>query len=312
MLFLKSSFFLLLFALALNASMLMRTKVQLGTFVTITLEEKDKALFSPAFKIIDNVENSLSSYKNSATVFRLNKNKNVLLDSYTYEALTLSRWYYKKTDGYFNIAIGSVTKGLYHFGEDEVLPNEKALKETSLALETLTYSSSNARMSKTTTIDLGGMGKGFAVDKVAEYLQLQGIKKATIAASGDIRCLNTCKIEINNPFSDKALFSFVTRFKDMGISTSGNYNRYIKDKTHNHLINPKTKESQRNFISITLISKLPSADLDAYATAASVMPREKAFAFLNSMGIAFVILDSEKELHLSGNLEEFVNIQNVP
>ncbi|MDQ7069017.1 MAG: FAD:protein FMN transferase [Sulfurimonas sp.] len=58
---------------------------------------------------------------------------------------------------------------------------------------------------------------------------------------------------------------------------------------NNHLINPKTKESQKSFISLTLISTLPNSDIDAYATAASVMPKELAYRFLNSLDVGYII-----------------------
>ncbi len=126
-----------------------------------------------------------------------------------------------------------------------------------------------------------------------------------MVASGDIRCLGICPIEIHNPLSKTPLLSFTTKEPDIGISTSGNYNRYVKSKKNNHLINPKTKHSQNNFISITLISHLPNADLDAYATASSVMPKQKAYTFLDSLDLAYVVLESDKKKVVSKNIMIF-------
>ena len=305
--FLKNSFFSLLLFSSLDAKMLHRTQVQMGTFVNISLSAEDKKFFQATFKVIKSVEDALSSYKKGADITLLNHTKSLSLSHYTFEALTLSRWYYEKTDGYFNIAVGSVTKELYHFGEQERLPSKKALKRANLALEGLYFDATNANMDSTMTLDLGGMGKGFGVDKAVEYLKEQNVTRAVVGASGDIRCLDICKIEIHNPLSKHPLASFFTHEKEMGISTSGNYNRYVQDEKHNHLINPQTKESQKNFISITLIGTLPSSDLDAYATAVSVMPTRKAFAFLNSLGLAFLVLDSEKKLYVSENIDSFVD-----
>ena len=287
--------------------MLSRTKVQMGTFVSISLQADKKEFFKPAFGVIQGVDNSLSSYKKTASIYRLNHQKKVALEGYIFEALTLSCWYCEKTDGYFDIAMGSVTKDLYHFGEQEQIPSISALQRANLALEGLSFNTSNARIASDMTIDLGGMGKGFGVDKAVAFLKEQGVKKAVVAASGDIRCLSQCFIEINNPFSQKALAHFHTKSQEMGVSTSGNYNRYVQDTTHNHLINPKTKTSQQNFISVTLISTLPSSDLDAYATAVSVMPKEKAFKFLTSQGIAYIILDSNRKLFVSENINQVVD-----
>lgn len=296
----------ILLFLSLNAQMQSRTKALMGTFVTLSLTEKDKHYFKDAFKILKNINNSLSSYYDKSPIYILNENKEVKLDTYSYEALCLSTQYYKKSHTYFNIAIGSITKDLYRFGANQRAVSKEALQNANSSFSNLKFTKTHARISENIKIDLGGMGKGFGVDKVAEYLKEKSVSTAVIALSGDIRCLHKCNIDINNPFSDKPLYSFKTRKRDTGISTSGNYNRYVKSTKYNHLINPKTKASEQNFISITLISNLPSSALDAYATASSVMPKKEAYEFLGSLNLAYIILESEKSLHISDNINLFV------
>ena len=281
----------------------------MGTFVTITLSQKDKKYFQPAFQIIKNVEKALSSYDKNSPIYKLNHHGESLIYPYTYEALRLSEKYYKKSDGYFDIAIGKITKDLYHFGEEERLPSSFELEQSSTAFSGLHFNTISATLSKGIKIDLGGMGKGFGVDKVAVYFRERNIS-AVIAASGDIRCLNICPIEINNPQGKELLLSFFTKDQDTAISTSGNYNRYVASKSNNHLINPKTKYPQQNFLSITLISHLSNAEIDAYATAASVMPKEKAYDFLDSLPLAYVILQSDGKKYMSKNIDQFVKVNS--
>lgn len=292
--------------LSVNAQMLSRTKALMGTFITISLQKNDKHYFNDSFTILNNVDKSLSSYNKKSQIYRLNENKQVELNTYTYEALSLSTLYYKKSHTYFNIAIGAITKDLYRFGEAQRVVSKEVLLKSNSSFSDLEFTPTHAKISNNIKIDLGGMGKGFGVDKVAEYLKEKSVSKAIIALSGDIRCLHKCNIDINDPFSDKPLASFKTLKRDTGISTSGNYNRYVESTKNNHLINPKTKASQQNFISITLISNLASSALDAYATASSVMPKKIAYEFLNSLNLAYIILESDKSLHISDNLYLFV------
>ena len=289
----------------LEAQMLTRTKVAMGTYVSISLDASKKREFAPAFSIVKAVDSSLSSYKKNSPIFQLNRDKKVKLDAYSLEALRLAERYYKRTDGYFNVAIGSITKELYHFGEDECLPDAEALKRSDVNIAALHIKNGIATIAKSMKIDLGGMGKGFCVDKVSAYLRKKGIKKARVAASGDIRCISRCRIDVQNPFGEKPLYSFTTKEADMGISTSGNYNRYVGTSKENHLINPKQKHPQREFVSITLISKLPNSDLDAYATAASVMPKAKALEFLETLNAAYILLTIQGELLISKNITAF-------
>lgn len=278
----------------------------MGTFVSISTTKGNQQYIQKGFDIISNVEMSLSSYKEKALVYKLNHENKTYLDKYLFEALKLSKEYYQETDGYFNITIGSITKGLYRFGEDERVPNAQELTVANVNFKGLDFNKKMAFLDQNTTIDLGGMGKGFGVDKVIKYFKSKNITQAIIAASGDIRCLGECHMNIQNPYADNYLASFDTLGNETGVSTSGNYNRYVKSVKNNHLINPKSKKSEQNFSSITLISQISSSDLDAYATAISVMPKEKAYSFLASKSIAYIILQSDSRLIVSQNINEFV------
>jgi FAD:protein FMN transferase len=278
----------------------------MSTFITISVEEKDKHLVEHGFKIMKNIDASLSSYKKSAVIYRLNQDKKVELESYSYQALKQSKELYKNSDGYFDITIGSITKDLYRFGEQERVPSRQELSDAKVNFRGVYFNKNEASLAKGIKVDLGGMGKGFGVDKVAAYFRANSVE-ARISASGDIRCLDICSIDVQNPFSDDKLLSFKTSKKDLGITTSGNYNRYVKSTKNNHLINPKLKKSQTKFVSITLIGSMSSSFLDAYATASSVMPLKKAYEFLDSLELAYIVLQSDSKMKISSNIHEYTN-----
>lgn len=291
-----------------SAETLTRTKVALGTFVSISADAKHSNVIEEAFVIINNIELALSSYNKNSPIYKLNQQKEAQLPPLTYEALLLSQKYYEQTQGYFDITIGSITKDLYRFGEEERIPNARELQNARVNFKNLHFNEHNATLLGDTTIDLGGMGKGFAVDKAIAFLKEKKIQNVVVSASGDIRCLAVCKIEIQNPLGNAPLTSFETLQPGTAISTSGNYNRYVESTKNNHLIDPKKKASQEIFISITLISHLPNSDLDAYATAASVMPLEKAYAFLDSIPLAYIVLQADHTLVVSKNKEKYLRI----
>lgn len=213
----------------------------MSTFVTISTSHENKKQIENGFEIMKDVEYSLSSYKQSTPVYKLNKNKKAKIDNYTFEALQLSKKLYEKSDGYFDITIGSITKDLYRFGEDERIPSKEELSSAVVDFNGIHFDENEASLDDGVKVDLGGMGKGYGVDKVAEYFRKNSITEARISASGDIRCLGLCSIEVQNPFKDNFLAAFKTTKKDLGITTSGNYNRYVKSTKNNHLIDPKSK-----------------------------------------------------------------------
>ncbi|WP_321778429.1 FAD:protein FMN transferase [Sulfurimonas sp.] len=276
----------------------------MSTFVTITVEKNDKYFVEHAFKIFKDIDASLSSFNKKSPIYKLNKNKKAKINNYTYEAFVQSKKFYKDTDAYFNIAIGSITKDLYRFGADERVASRDELKKARVDFNDVFFTKDEAKLAKGIKVDFGGMGKGFGVDYVSSYFRGNSVD-ATISASGDIRCLGICSFDIQNPFGEGALSSYTTTKKDLGISTSGNYVRYVKSKNNNHLINPKTKKSQTTFVSITLISELSSSALDAYATASSVMPIKKAYEFLDSLELAYIILQSNGDLKISSNISDY-------
>ncbi len=278
-----------------------RTQVLMGTYVSVALEDKDIVHSSHVFRRLKEVENALSSYSPSAQVYRLNHDKEVLLSEDTYRALRLCESYYHLTEGYFDITIGSITKDLFHFGEEQRVPQRHELLRARVDLKGLHFNQERAWLDEDVTIDLGGMGKGFGVDRAKEVLQEQGVLSGVIALSGDIFCFHQCQMQIQDPFNEGSFAYFRMAYPKTGISTSGNYRRYVKSKEHHHLINPKTRESSKSFASITLISRTHSnSDLDAFATAASVMPRSKAVTFLDAQtGLGYLLVDVNKKISVN-------------
>jgi len=293
-------------AITLNAQPLVkRTQVLMNTFVSISLPLSELKHSNAAFERLKKVELALSSYQKEAQIYRLNHEKNISISSDTYEALSLAKGYYEKTNGYFDITIGSITKGLFHFGEEESFPKLQALRAAKLNFRGLHFTSKQAWIEEGVVLDLGGMGKGFGVDKAVKLLKAKGIKEGVVALSGDIFCFHECEMAIQDPFSSHLLAEFSMAHKNSAISTSGNYRRYVKSKKFNHLINPKERVSQQNFASITLMSThYSNSDLDAYATAVSVMPKEEAFRFLKQLGnVGYLVVDSDKELTMNVTFE---------
>jgi thiamine biosynthesis lipoprotein len=286
-----------------------RTQVMMGTYVSLSLPSSHTFLAKGAFSRLKAVEMALSSYDPQAQIYQLNHQHHISpLEDDTYEALQLSTHYYEQTQGYFDITIGSITKGLFHFGEDERVPTEADVNKARLDFKGLTFTRNEARTQEGVILDLGGMGKGFGVDKAREYLHHHGLNIGVIALSGDIFCFHRCEMAIQEPFGEGLLARFEMAQGHTAISTSGTYRRYVNTPKHHHLINPKSREAQKNFISITLISDvLSNADLDAYATAASVMPRAEAFTFLRGFNtLGFLIVDTKQRVYKNAIFDALV------
>lgn len=295
-----------LFTYILSAQTIERTQIQMGTYANIKIAQEHQNLIQNGFNELQIVEYALSSYKETAEIYRLNKNKRLSISPLTYEALSKSVNYYQDTDGYFNITIGSITKELYHFGEIESIPKDEDIRDAQVDINGLEFNSTSAVLSNHTTLDLGGMGKGFGVDKVSNLFINNGVKRGYIALSGDIRCLDRCSMAIESPFKETVIATFDTINPNTSISTSGTYRRYVNNKEHHHLINPKSKRQSETFVSVTLISLGDNSKLDAYATAIGTMEQDEALEFLKSHPyIGYILIDRSKNIY-KGNLENLI------
>ena len=303
---------ILLPTLLLSTELQTRTQALMGTFVHITLPSLYNPQISQSFKLIKEIEGSLSSYDNEALVYRLNFKHQVPYHNYLAEALKLSKTYYQDTHGYFDITIGSISKKLYHFGEENSsVPSQKALQQAKLNIEAIEINATTITTEENITIDLGGMGKGYAVDKVADFLEEQNITQGIVALSGDIRCLDVCSFELQSPYSEQTFASLTSKIPQLSISTSGTYRRYVGSQKNHHLINPKTATQGRAFVSVSLFTHTDNAKIDAYATAISVMPLEVALSFLKEHEEVGYILVKSDENVVYGNLTKFVELQEL-
>jgi thiamine biosynthesis lipoprotein len=286
-----------------------RTQAMMGTFVTLTLPTE----FIPkTFEQIKVLESVLSSYDSKALVYILNHHHKVISHKYLLEALLLSKRYYHETDGYFDITIGAISKDLYHFGEEnETIPSLLSMQEASLNIKGIYLYDKMIITDKNISIDLGGMGKGYIVDKISLWLNEQNISQGVIALSGDIRCLDLCDFDLQSPYSEESFAKLQSKVPNLSISTSGTYRRYIKNKKNHHLLNPKIASQGQDFISVSLFSLANNSQIDAYATAISVMPKAKAYAFLEAHSeIGFILVESGGKVVL-GNYENLIEVLDI-
>ena len=158
-------------------------------------------------------------------------------------------------------------------------------------------------------IGFGGVGKGFAADQTAKYLQLQGVKNGVINASGDLYCWgndasgNAWRVAVVDP-KNKQRVRLWLEATNQAVVTSGDYEKY---KIHNgvryaHIINPKTGYPVTGIFSATVIA--PSAELaDALATAIFVLGVQAGLDLINQLpDTECVIIDSENQLWTSENI----------
>lgn len=283
-----------------------RTQVLMGTYIHISLPLSQKEEIDNGFALLKEIEMSLSSYDKRAKVYQLNLHKSVQADKYLEEVLKASKKMYQSSNGYFDITIGSISKECYAFGGKERIPLKKELLEAKININAVTLHKGVVSLERNISIDLGGIGKGYAVDKLATYYQSKNSVKGKIALSGDIRCLDRCSISIQSPFEENmTLMTLKSKRDNLSISTSGTYRRFVKEKKYHHLINPKTRKQGTAFASVTLFTDANNTKIDALATAIGVMSEKDALILLKKEpSLGYILVKTNGKI-IEQNRESF-------
>lgn len=219
------------------------------------------------------------------------------------DLLKLGKEAYEKTNGEINIVYGSVLCLWHDYREAGVqdpvnakLPPMEELKERAahtniddliIDEEASTVYLADPKMS----LDVGSIGKGYAVQQVAEYAKEHGIEHLLISGGGNICVVGTredgeaWRVGIQNPdLSSGEEYVQKVQLQDMSIVTSGDYQRYyeVDGKQYCHIIDKDTMMPAEHVASVSVIMQ-DSGEADAMSTALFNMEYEKGKAFVESM-----------------------------
>ena len=219
------------------------------------------------------------------------------------DLLLYSKKMYEETKGQMNVAMGSVLK-IWHDYRDAgtnnpanaSLPPMEDLQEASVYCdieqivineEELTVFLQDENMS----IDVGSIGKGYAVQRVGEYAKEIGMESLLLSVGGNVYAVGSkidgsdWRVGIQNPDS-KSDEAYVRKVdvSDVSVVTSGDYQRYyVVDGEHYcHIIDSDTLMPADYFASVSIICK-DSGRADALSTSVFNMPFEEGLAFVNGL-----------------------------
>ena len=234
---------------------------------------------------------------------------------------------YATTSGKVNVAMGSVLS-IWHdhrdYGrenpENATLPEMKELVEASAYVdiekviideEASTVYLEDAQMS----LDVGGIGKGYAVQKAAEYARAIGLTDGLISVGGNAVALGKkqdgtlWKIGIENPDPESEDYVAVVGVTDACVVTSGDYQRYyeVDGVRYCHIIHPETLMPATYFSSVTIVAA-DSGWADALSTAVYNMTLDEGMALINRLpDIEAMWVTPDGELFYSDGFEKMMS-----
>ncbi len=163
-----------------------------------------------------------------------------------------------------------------------------------------------------TRLDLGGIAKGYATDRLKELLAQYEIDRALINLGGNICVIgekedgSAYKVAITDPL-DTNQFLGIVYAKDVAVITSGGYERYLEVEgfRYSHIMNPFSgSPSETDLASVSIVST-HGAMGDALSTALMVMGLDQAISFWkNNPDFGVVMCTMSGELYCSSNLRD--------
>ncbi len=249
---------------------------------------------SDALDEVERLEAQLSRYRPDSDISRINAEAAsnwVGVEGRLFDLLERCIEIYRETDGCFDIATGAITQLWQTHRQRRRVPSafriRTAVSRSGTRTVNLQPKTSSVRFSRSgIQLDLGAVGKGYAVDRVVSRLRRNGVADAlvnagnsTLYAIGSSPGGSPWKIGLQNPVQPAQ--SLATIFlQDSALSTSANTEQYFIHKgiRYGHIIVPSTGRPASEMASVSVLS--PSAAIsDAYATALFVMGWERAQSF---------------------------------
>jgi thiamine biosynthesis lipoprotein len=310
---------LLLTAMPVSAEWVQVSGTAMTTDIDMEYWTEDPALAKKAgeevLEVFRQIDHQMSRYREDSELSVLNRracSELVVASDSLFKVLQQAILVSELSKGAFDISFGSVGY-LYDFRAGDQ-PSEEALASGLAAvnyrsivldpgLNTVRFLQDGMRL------DLGGIAKGYAVDRGIDILQSHGIRHARLSAGGDMRLLGDKRgkpwiVGIRDPRSEKRN-AMVLPLSDVAVSTSGDYARFFIDEAGervHHILSPATGKPSKGVQSVTILGD-DALTTDGLSTAVFVLGAAEGLALINSLdGIDAVIIDDRRQVHYSSGL----------
>ena len=303
----------------------------MGTLVNVTIWTSDEAAAAKGaravFDEMDRIDGLMSNFHDSE-IFRINEEagkKPVKVSDETLKVVDRALDVSAKSNGIFDITVGAF-KGLWKFDEDMdgSLPDPAEVKKR---LELVNWKDVIVDHKKKTimlrregmAITLGGIAKGYAVDRGVAILKKLGFTSFIVQAGGDMYVAgdkdgSPWMVAIRDPRGPYDSSFAVAPIKDHSFSTSGDYERgFVKDGVrYHHILDPRDGQPARASRSVTVMAT-DAFTADAWSKVLFILGADGAMDLVEKMpDFDAAWVDSKNAVHVSSGLKPILKILRQP
>lgn len=291
----------------------------MGTFASVMViapsERAAQSCIEAAFDVEDRVETLMSYHRQDSELNRVNRlaaREPVPVNPMTFEVLRRAVEFSRLSEGAFDVTVGPLVDLWRAAGEANEPPTEVALAQARRKVgyeklildertQTVRFAEDGMR------IDLGGIAKGYAVDKAVEAMRKKGALGGLVDLGGNIRCFGRpprgqekWRIGVQDPNVtsddlDDAKFLLILELGDVSVATSGDYRRFTMVQGHkeSHVLDTHSGKGAAKLVSDTIIAP-DATTADALSTAVNVLGVESGLALIDRLpSIEAIIVPAE-------------------
>lgn len=267
--------------------------------------------------IVADLERILSCHDENSELSALNKNVHMLLDADQTLLTVLSTAFqmHDLTGGAYDPTLGVLT-GLWNVTGGGPVPKEASIAEAldhcgtdKLVIEGTTITKHDTALQ----IDLGGVGKGYALQQILTYLSSTEIPYGLVSMGGNIGVFGQkpdgtpYQIGVKDPKNPDTIIGHL--YIPSGfVSVSGNYERFFEQdgEIYHHIMDPETGHPADTGLASVAVYTQNGSSADALSTALFVMGAEKGLAFYESGQVQFeaVFITEDNRILLTPGLED--------
>jgi thiamine biosynthesis lipoprotein len=306
----------------------------MGTVVSVFIWTDDEAKAAKGaadvFEEMKRLDGVMTTWTSDSEVSQINTAagiKPVTVSDETYAVIERAVDVSKKSRGVFDITVGAF-KGLWKFDQDMdgTLPEPADVKKR---LANIGYKHLKLDKKKKTvfldkkgmSITLGGIAKGYAVDKCVELLHRQGFVSFMIQAGGDMYIAGTKGVDpwvvgIRDPRGAPDAMFALAPVVDHSFSTSGDYERgFVKDGVrYHHILDPRTGQPAQASRSVTVRAK-DAFTADAWSKVLFILGWKESMALIKREKLTdfeVVWVDAANTIHMTKAIEGALKIVKQP
>ena len=299
----------------------------MDTFIDLKAqgENGEKALLE-AEKEINRLEKLFSPTIEQSEILAINQyaaKQTVTVSKDTFDLIEKAKEYCNITEGAFDITIAPVVKAWGFTEEVKRVPSDEEIQQKLQLVDNnkLHIDKQNSTVyleNENMSIDLGGIAKGYASNKVNEILKKNGVSSAVISLGGNVSVTGKrpdgtkWRIAVQDPMNSEGYVG-ILNVEDTSVITSGVYQRFFEQngKKYHHIIDTKTgKPTQNGLLSVTIVCD-NGAMADALSTSVMVAGLQKGSELWRKLdNFGMIVITDSNEMYISEDIEDIFEVSD--